>query len=71
MTQIAYSLTSKAERALGQWDCTDHGPLNVTEAMDAYRTHGEHGPECRIGRAARKVRARLVDAPTVRASIAI
>jgi len=78
---IAYLLTSKAERALAgdyhpmseewvpsMWACADSGPLTPAEAADVLRTHGQCGAECRIGRTARKVRARLIDAPTVRTS---
>lgn len=51
------------------WDCRDSGPLTPAEAADVLKTHGpghDCDAECRIGRTARKVRARLVDAPTVR-----
>jgi hypothetical protein len=71
---IEYLLTRKGEHAAGtapsRWDCTDHGPLTTAEALDVLRTHGGCGPECRISRTARKIRARLIDAPTVRASVA-
>jgi len=69
---ISYLLTPKGERANGpatRWDCTDHGPLSVAQAVDVLRTHGGHGPECRIGRTARKVRARVINAPTVRSQM--
>jgi hypothetical protein len=66
---ISYLLTPKGERATGpasQWDCTDHGPLSVAQARDVLRTHNTCGKECRISRTARRVRARVIDAPTVR-----
>ena len=52
------------------WDCTDPGALTIAESRNVLTTHGKCGPECRISRTARKTLARLVDAPTVRASIA-
>lgn len=68
---IEYLLTRKGESATNapasQWDCTDHGPLTVAQARDVLRTHGECG--CRISRTARKVRARMIDAPTVRSQV--
>lgn len=68
----------KAKRTLGYhpmtddwrispWDCKDPGPLTVAEALNVLTTHGDCGDECRISRTARKVRARVIDAPTVRA----
>lgn len=67
---VEYLLTPKGERAMNttvsQWDCTDHGPLTVRQALDVLNTHGSHGRECRISRTARKVRARVIDTPTVR-----
>jgi hypothetical protein len=78
MTPIAYLLTHKGEAALSfhpmsddfvpsVWDCKDAGPLTVAEATNVLSTHGKCGADCHISRTARKVRARLIDAPTVRA----
>jgi hypothetical protein len=57
------------------WECSYPGRLTVAEARNVLATHKDHPPSCRIGRTARKVLARLVDAPTVRmqafASIAL
>ena len=50
------------------WACNDPGRLTVAEAKNVLSTHGQHGPDCVISRTARKVLARLVDAPTVRTS---
>jgi hypothetical protein len=64
---ITYLLTAKGERAAvpaPRWDCTDHGPLTVAQALDVLRTHSTC--DCRISRVARKVRAQVIDAPTVR-----
>lgn len=78
---IAYRLTGKAVLAgrgnhpmsdnwePSVWDCRDSGPLTPAEAADVLTGHGpghDCDDECRIGRTARKVRARLIDAPTVR-----
>ena len=69
---IGYLLTPKGERATGpasRWDCTDHGPLSVAQALDVLHTHSTCGKECRISRTARRVRARVIDAPTVRSQM--
>jgi hypothetical protein len=69
---IGYLLTPKGERETvpaSRWDCTDHGPLSVAQAMDVLRTHSACGKECRISRTARRVRARVIDAPTVRSQV--
>lgn len=51
------------------WDCSDSGALTVRESLTVLREHATCGPECHISRTARKVRARLIDAPTVRSSV--
>ncbi|MEV0344058.1 hypothetical protein AB0H49_34115 [Nocardia sp. NPDC050713] len=75
---IPFALTAKGKRVIAfhpiddqmkpsPWDCADAGPLTVAESAEVLTTHGQCGSECRISRTARKVRARLIDAPTVRA----
>ena len=74
---IPYLLTRKAERTLSfhpitddmvpsPWDCADAKPLTASEARDVLTMHGKH--TCPVSRTARKELARLIDAPTVRAS---
>lgn len=49
------------------WQCSYPGRLTIAEARNVHRTHKGHGKDCRIERTARKMLARLIDAPTVRA----
>ncbi|MBF6358448.1 hypothetical protein IU449_28535 [Nocardia higoensis] len=80
---IPYLLTEKGRKAktrtlgyhpmtddwrISPWDCADPGALTPAEAANVLTTHGDCGPSCRISVTARKVRARLIDAPTVRTS---
>lgn len=49
------------------WDCSYPGRLTVAESRNVLKTHDVHGKPCRIRRTAKRVLARLVGAPTVRA----
>lgn len=57
------------EWRISPWDCADPGRLTVAEARNVLTQHGPDkcGQVCTITRTARKVMARLIDAPTVRA----
>lgn len=87
VTPITYALTGKGKRAElsyhpmsdnfvpSVWDCADAGPLTMSEANSVLTSHGtgkgKCGSDCRISRTARKVRALQIDAPTVRALVAL
>lgn len=43
--------------------CTNPALLTVHEALEALVIHKDHG--CQIARHARKIRARVIDAPTI------
>jgi hypothetical protein len=49
------------------WECSYPGRLSIAESRNVLRTHDIHGKSCRIRRTAKRVLARLIDAPTVRA----
>lgn len=49
------------------WDCSYPGRLTIAESRNVLKTHEAHGKTCRIRRTAKRVLARLIDAPTVRA----
>lgn len=78
---IAYALAGKGKQATlsyhpmaedwvpSPWDCADSDPLTMHEASGVLATHSTCGAKCRISRAARKVRALHIDAPTVRVDI--
>lgn len=72
---IPYELTGRALLAAhpvtdalvpSVWDCADTGGLTVREALDVLHGHDRCGPRCEIAKTARRVRARVIDAPTVR-----